>query len=419
MRPVTYLRNLAFAPAGDTVLSPRRSSSLITLVLISTGLSMIPGEAMPGVPLSAVAWVVPLAWALAVAVSTPGTIAFPVGIWLPWLALIILYTAVADSPNAFQRSVMMFCPLAIGAVVSRARICSSDLDEVRRHLSKLQIAIVVVALVRTAILATGVLPMTTDLASLAMTAALLCAIQATRYALGENKALLWWAPLAAIPVVGVVRTGIAVAGLTLPLTLAPLSLKRRLLLLAVLSLAGLAIFQTEQIQRKMFYSGRGILSEIRADNADFATNGRSRMWTAMREGIEQRPLLGHGANASESLVSDVTRGNLKHPHNDWLRLLFDYGYLGATVFAFVLLAQTLHTLRHARNATGEARILLLSGASSFVSFALFMLTDNIILYASFFGNLQFALLGLGYAALRTQQEDRMTPRRRATDAAPN
>jgi len=409
--------NIANFPADKSTQPSRRSPLLLIVVFVSTGLSMIPGEAIPGVPLSGVAWVVPLAWALVAAVNTPGKTAFPVGIWLPWLGLVVLYTAVSDSPSAIQRSVMIFCPLVIGAVVSRARIFSGDLDEVRRHFSKLQIAIVIVALLRTAILVTGVLPVTSDLAALVMTSTLLCATLATRYATGERLALLWWAVLTAIPIVGVTRTGIAAAALTLPLTLAPISPKRRLLLLTVVSLAGLAVFQTEPIQRKMFYSGSGTLSEVRADNLNFATTGRTSMWTEMSEAIARRPLLGHGANASEALIADLTNGALTHPHNDWLRLLYDYGYLGAAVFALTLLAQTLHTLRHARHATGEARILLFSGASSFIPFAMFMSTDNIILYAAFFGNLQFMTLGLGYAALRTQQEDRVnTLRRTAGDA---
>jgi hypothetical protein len=34
-----------------------------------------------------------------------------------------------------------------------------------------------------------------------------------------------------------------------------------------------------------------------------------------------------------------------------------------------------------------------------------MFTDNIILYAAFFGNLQFTILGLVYAAQKTQEID--------------
>ena len=39
----------------------------------------------------------------------------------------------------------------------------------------------------------------------------------------------------------------------------------------------------------------------------------------------------------------------------------------------------------------------------------YMYTDNISIYASFFGNLHFLMLGLGYAALRTANENDPTP----------
>jgi hypothetical protein len=48
-----------------------------------------------------------------------------------------------------------------------------------------------------------------------------------------------------------------------------------------------------------------------------------------------------------------------------------------------------------------------------------MFTDNIILYAAFFGNLQFTILGLGYAAVRTQQEDRVNALRHVATEAGN
>jgi len=62
-------------------------------------------------------------------------------------------------------------------------------------------------------------------------------------------------------------------------------------------------------------------------------------------------------------------------------------------------------LRRARRAIGHSRILIYAGATSFLPFVLFMYTDNIILYAAFFGNLQFTILGLVYAAQKTQEID--------------
>jgi hypothetical protein len=40
------------------------------------------------------------------------------------------------------------------------------------------------------------------------------------------------------------------------------------------------------------------------------------------------------------------------------------------------------------------------GLGAFIPMALFMFSDNVILYAAWFGNLHFALLGLGYASLK-------------------
>ena len=65
-------------------------------------------------------------------------------------------------------------------------------------------------------------------------------------------------------------------------------------------------------------------------------------------------------------------------------------------------AQLLHALRAGYRSSGAARLFLIAGAGAFVPFALFMATDNIILYAAFFGNLQFMILGAGYAALANE-----------------
>jgi O-antigen ligase len=244
----------------------------------------------------------------------------------------------------------------------------------------------------------------TGLAAEVMTACLLCNFFAAQYVFGDRKILKWWAIMAAIPVIAVTRTAIAVNGLTLPLTFAPLSTLKRFIILCLIVIVGIGIFYTPRIQKKMFYSGRGTLEDVKWENQDFATSGRSYMWSKMWERIDEQPLLGYGANASESFISKLTRG-LKHPHNDWLRLLFDFGYVGVVIFALSLLMQALHAYRMAKRTFGDISLLFYAGASSFLSFILFMFTDNIILYAAFFGNLQFMILGLAYAAQATAAEE--------------
>jgi O-antigen ligase len=174
------------------------------------------------------------------------------------------------------------------------------------------------------------------------------------------------------------------------------------MIIAVLSIS---LFYTERVQRKMFYSGAGTLQDIGMSNPNFFSTGRSRLWDLITEEIKIKPLLGHGPNASEEFVLSNTWGMLTHPHNDWLRLLYDYGFLGVSVFVFCLVAQVIQMLRMAKRFAGASRTLAYAGASSFLPFVIFMFTDNIILYAAFFGNLQFTIIGLIYAAQKTQNVD--------------
>jgi O-antigen ligase len=125
----------------------------------------------------------------------------------------------------------------------------------------------------------------------------------------------------------------------------------------------------------------------------------------MRNEIDAKPWFGHGANAQEWFLEELF-GTLTQPHNDWLRLEFDYGYIGTGLFGATLLAQALLAWTLGMKSSGPRKMLFLSGASAFVSFVLIMVTDNIILYAVYFGNLHFAIMGLAYAASRDELRGR-------------
>jgi O-antigen ligase len=117
------------------------------------------------------------------------------------------------------------------------------------------------------------------------------------------------------------------------------------------------------------------------------------------DGLDEAYWLGHGANTTEAISLAISE--VAHPHNDWLRLRYEYGLLGMLLFALTMLGQMGHALRRLRRMPPEAAIFLWVGAGAFLPMALFMFSDNVILYAAWFGNLQFAMLGLGYAALKS------------------
>jgi O-antigen ligase len=384
---------------------------LIWVVLISTFIACVGGASFLGYNISGFAWVIPFCVSLFAFFPVRRRIRFPAGIWLPWVALVLIYLSIADAPNALQRSVMMLCPLVVGAAVSNLKTGEKELRSFDRTLRILAVALWGVVIVKTGIYLTGQLPETSGLAAEVMTASLLASYFVATHILWRRKDIWWWAGLAAIPVVAMTRTGMAVIGLTYPMAFAPLAPARRAMLVVLVAVIGVGIFSTERVQQKMFFSGQGTLGDIGLGNPDFRSTGRSTMWDVMLPEIKKEPIFGHGANATEPLVRFLT-GGLVHPHNDWLRLLYDYGYLGTLIFIGCLVAQVWHALVRAKSSSGAKKALLYAGASSFLVLILFMFTDNIILYAAFFGNLHFTMLGLAYGALSTEHTSASAPRLR-------
>lgn len=377
---------------------------IIKVVLITTIIACIGGEFL-GFRVAGYSWMLSLLFALAVLLTAPGRVSFPILIWLPWVIIVIIYAILAvEVQNAVRRSIMFLCPIIVGIAVSKLKINEQDLQTFSSHYKKYAITLCIIILFKSGVFLTGALPLTTGLAPEVMTGSLFAAFLAIKYVLGEKKLLIWWCILAALPVVAVTRMGVLANGLTLPLAFAPMKKAKRIFLLLLIVIAGLAVFYSPRFQSKMFYSGRGTLSEVRLDNPDFATTGRISTWNMMKPGIKEKPYWGHGANANEQFIFRMT-GILGQPHNDWARLLYDYGSIGTVIFGLCMLMQVFHSLKVARRVTGETSILFYSGASSFIAFSLFMFTDNIILYAAFFGNLQFTILGIAYAAHKTTLKD--------------
>jgi O-antigen ligase len=201
--------------------------------------------------------------------------------------------------------------------------------------------------------------------------------------------------MVAVPVFAVTRTAIAVAGLTLPFTFAPLHKKKRILFLIIGIVVAMALFFTPRIQHKMFRSGRGKISDIKSN--DLKDAGRKFMWEQITLRIKKKPWLGYGTGSGESFTYSLTK-SAGYPHNDWLLTLHDHGILGTAVYALCLIMAVWHALRLAKTTSGETRLLFFAGAASFVSLALMMITDNIMIYASYFGNFHFTILGLAYAS---------------------
>lgn len=369
---------------------------LLWVLAAATVLANFGGGAF-GYNASGLAWVASLAWTFVMVMRDPSRVVFPVWTWAPWILTVSLFWYLSRFP-ALQRSAQLLCPIVIGAAASTCRLGEAQLRRVLSLFKGLAVALVVIVVLKTGILATGALPLATALAPQVMTAMMLGCLFAASYAGGRTGDLRWWLAMVLLPVVALTRSAIVATALTLPLTFAPLKPARRAALLVVLALAGWGLFYTPRIQGKMFRSGAGEMTDVL--DKDFSDSGRFFMWEMMKQEIRKKPWLGYGAGAGEVFVRSITAGQSGYPHNDWLLTLFDYGIAGTAALVLSMLAACAHAVLCARRAQGVTRLLLLAGAAAFVPFAILMYTDNILVYVSYFGNLHFAALGLGYGGLR-------------------
>jgi hypothetical protein len=345
-------------------------------------------------------WFIPFVLSILRLSNSFGKIKFPILIWLPWILVVVGYLLFPGF-EPLQRSTQLLCPMVIGMAISTYRFEERHILRFLNLCKYLAVSLIVIVILKTGILLTGRLPGITGLAPQVMTGMLLCTLFAARYATGIKKEILWWATLATIPVIALTRTSIVATGLTLPLTFAPLKLRKRAVILVAICLLGLVVFYTPRVQSKMFYSGEGEMSDVLSK--DFKDTGRYYMWDLMEDEITRKPWFGHGANANEEFIYKIVMFK-GQPHNDWLRLLFDYGYFGTGIFTLCMIAQVLHLLKRAKKFRDGSKILFYAGASSFVSLSLLMITDNIIIYASFYTNLQFVILGMAYASSGATEE---------------
>jgi hypothetical protein len=252
------------------------------------------------------------------------------------------------------------------------------------------------------------------LAPESITAVLLGTIFATQFVMVRRKAALaWWSLLATIPVASVARMATIAIGSVLPLSAAPLKLWWRIAIVLLALLGGVAVFYSASFQEKTFFAGSGSVSDIFAGEGVIRTSGRALMWAALWRGLPDALVFGHGTNASEAVVNAIVP-NVAHPHNDFLRIAYDFGLFGVVLYAGSVLAQAVVLFRVARRLSGVARLIAYSAVTAFVPYTLLMMSDNVLLYAAYFGNLHYLLIGLCFGAASDE-----TPHRTASPHHPD
>jgi O-antigen ligase len=397
---------LTSAPGADAGQSDGRRLPLIVpfVVGITCLPLLLPVGTIAGFRYSGWAWVLPCLLGALIVVVRAQRVALPVLIWAPWIAVVVVNLLLRRHGGALQYSVQLLCPLAVGAAASSFRYSARDVQACYVWFRRLAVALFVIVLMRYPGVLLLRLPSHADLAAPSMTATLLTTVLLLSALYGRRQDY-WFALLAmSVPIIGINRTAIA-ATLILPVaTLGPQRLRTRVVTLLLAIVMAIALFSTDRVQRIMFRSDSGSLSELSWDNPDLDTSGRGAMWRVVRPSIATRPWLGHGPRSCAAVL--LRSGfMLDQPHNDWLRLTHDFGLIGTVLFTAAMLGQCGLLFLGRRRARGPARLLCEAGIGAAIPLFALMVTDNIVTYASYFCNLHFLIIGLACGALAYEQEE--------------
>jgi O-antigen ligase len=107
-------------------------------------------------------------------------------------------------------------------------------------------------------------------------------------------------------------------------------LARAVALLVVIALAALIVFLSYPPLQERFFGGD---NAVEYGGVTFNTSGRTVLWDMTLSNLGEHWLYGNGPGSAVELISSRF-SNISHPHNEYLRLLHDFGVIGLILFAF-------------------------------------------------------------------------------------
>ncbi len=201
----------------------------------------------------------------------------------------------------------------------------------------------------------------------------------------QHKAAgLWSILLATMVACSFSRTATMVALIMIPLSrLSPRNkqgwMKFALWIGLITTIAYLTFTYVEPIRGRFVEAGdSGKLGSVQVN-----TSGRDRIWEAVGNSIAQSPIIGKGPG---SVVVPVNAANPSvggHPHNDYLRLAHDYGYIGLGLWLTGFIGLIWRTAKNwlwadrFDRATAHIHLAALLGL---IGAAQGMVTDNVVVY---------------------------------------
>lgn len=157
--------------------------------------------------------------------------------------------------------------------------------------------------------------------------------------------------------------------------------RRRWLAVVVACAVGTTLLtSTAAFRERFFFSDDATLRDLFVMSNEVNTAGRTRVWPELVDGCAQESLLGGGVGNASELTYRLSFHQLTHPHNEYLRIYCDHGYVGSILFwgfFFAAACRAAVGAKYSRHTRIHGAALQLVFA-----FALFSFTDNPLLYTT-------------------------------------
>jgi len=327
------------------------------------------------------------------------TITFPIMIWLPWMLYLIGYLVYDFSLLGLQLTLQYILPLLIGIVGSGFAYTEEEIVWLFKWLLRV-CSLVILMFIYGYLFRSGYTP-AASAAPMLLTLAF--SILIGLYFSSKNLIYMILAGVVfLIPVIENTRMGIAAMAAIFVIHFANNNVISKIVFSFVGILIFLIIFNTNKFQEKTFISGSGTLKELTFnyyDNPNIRITGRISWKKALDPGLEQAPVWGNGPRSDFQKLVEVTGLRTGEAHNDYMSVRYNYGYvgLGLLLGAFIITFISLFRISLSASDKNHIWLITVSTLPLFISFLMFMYTDNILKYTIYFPNYFFALIGIIYS----------------------
>lgn len=323
--------------------------------------------------------------------------------WLVWFGFVCLSALWKDGLETrdLQFALQICLPLLVGIVASMFVTNRGQLETLWRMYPATLVMIVVILILQHQNMA-GLEQTSTR--QTAMTVALISGIFLAEWPGRLTRPMLGWGLCAAVCALTESRMALVVV-LALPV-LHPVYRKqlRRLGACLLIGAVCVGLLYTPVVQQQLFDDGRGGVSDLL--EGDVKATGRFEIWPLILDEAQDHLILGAGVNSSYDFVPTVWF-RMTAPHNDYLRIVFEFGLIGLAIFVAVIAWQLGSLTRWIHRSHGSVRSAFTASFLGFLVFLIAACTDNPLGYNIGLGCPIFALMGAAHGVTRHETQSNL------------